>query len=620
MEDLFSLLCALNHSPKANQRELAAAMGLSVGKVNGLLHKAGQEGYLEVVRQGKRNVFSITGKGRILLEGALLDRQQMKLSLPQEDEPVKTAVILAAGRRDAFDGPAALLTLGEGTILERSLQVLEECGIQNFFIVGGFGFEQLKEKYSGRANITLMENPRYKWSGTMYGLSLLAGQLEEGFLLLKSDLVFEQKAISALLEERSPFSALLAAPSDHGDETFVELDGEGDIFRISKDLHQMNRLQGEMTGIVKLSGPVFKMMLNYFAKNENPYLNYEYVLENIGRLYRFRGIMVDDLVWSKVETVSQYQNLVNIVFPRIQRKEKEMREKLAADTLMEVLEIPREDILEISFAGGLTNTNYYVQLRDGQYILRLPGRMTESLINRQNERRNAQIASDMGINCRLVYCNAETGVKVSAYIEGAETLTARTARLEGNMQLTADILRRVHQSNMPLENRFDPFEEAARYEQLLSGTGAKMYKGYDQLKVQVLALYQRLKEMGYDQLPCHNDLVAANLVKDKNGRLYLIDWEYSGINDPMFDLAALFLENDFSPEDEELFFHYYFGEGADLSAVREKILIFKISQDFLWSIWTVLKEAKGDDFGSYGPDRFHRAQALCDEYWETYGK
>ena len=125
-----------------------------------------------------------------------------------------------------------------------------------------------------------------------------------------------------------------------------------------------------MTGIVKLSGPVFKMMLNYFAKNENPYLNYEYVLENIGRLYRFRGIMVDDLVWSKVETVSQYQNLVNIVFPRIQRKEKEMREKLAADTLMEVLEIPREDILEISFAGGLTNTNYYVQLRDGQYILR----------------------------------------------------------------------------------------------------------------------------------------------------------------------------------------------------------------------------------------------------------
>ena len=148
----------------------------------------------------------------------------------------------------------------------------------------------------------------------------------------------------------------------------------------------------------------------------------------------------------------------------------------------------------------------------------------------------------------------------------------------------------------------DPFEEAARYEQLLSGTGAKMYKGYDQLKVQVLALYQRLKEMRYDQLPCHNDLVAANLVKDKDGRLYLIDWEYSQASTtPCLIWRPCFWRMIFSPEDEELFFHYYFGEGRSWPAAREKILIFKISQDFLWSIWTVLKEAKGDDFRKLWP-------------------
>ena len=88
----------------------------------------------------------------------------------------------------------------------------------------------------------------------------------------------------------------------------------------------------------------------------------------------------------------------------------------------------------------------------------------------------------------------------------------------------------------------------------------------------------------------------------------------------MFDVAALFLENDFAPEDEELFFHYYFREGEDWGAAREKILIFKISQDFLWSIWTVLKEARGDDFGSYGKDRFDRCIRLCAQYWETYGE
>ena len=58
--------------------------------------------------------------------------------------------------------------------------------------------------------------------------------------------------------------------------------------------------------------------------------------------------------------------------------------------------------------------------------------------------------------------------------------------------------------------------------------------------------------------------------------MYLIDWEYSGTNDPMFDIAALFLENDFSAEDEELFFHYYYGDRPQPAASREKILIFKI--------------------------------------------
>ena len=620
MDDLFSILRAVNQSPFANQRELAALLGLSVGKVNSLLRSAEEEGYLQSERSGKRNRFSLTEQGSRVLEGALLSRQQMKLSLPEEKEPIRTAVILAAGRREDFDLPAALLPLGEKTVLDRAMGVLEDCGIRRFFVIAGFQAEKLREHLSGRSNVTVVENPRYKWTGTMYGLSLLEGKVEGGFLLLKSDLVFEQKGVSALLESESPFSALLAAPSGHGDESFVELDQEGDIFRISKDIHQINRIQGEMTGVVKLSEEVFRRMLSYFSENENPYLNYEYVLENIGRLYRFRGVMVDDLVWSKVETSRQYEMLVNILYPRIQRKETQMREKLAADTLTQILNISPEDIVEISFAGGMTNTNYYVELKQGRYILRLPGRMTESLINRENEERNAKIASDLGFNCRLVYSNAATGIKVSEYIDGAETLNPRTARLEGNIRRTADILRRVHQSEMPLKNRFDPFEESLRYEELLKGENAKMYKGYDQLKVQVMALYQRLKDIGYDQLPCHNDLVAANLVKDKDGRLYLIDWEYSGINDPMCDVAALFLENDFTPEDEELFFHYYFKEGADLSVIREKLLIFKISLDFLWSIWTVLKEAKGDDFGSYGLDRFRRAQRLCEEYWETYGK
>ena len=169
MDDLFSILRAVNQSPSANQRELAALLGLSVGKVNSLLRSAEEEGYLQSERSGKRNRFSLTEQGSRVLEGALLSRQQMKLSLPEEKEPIRTAVILAAGRREDFDLPAALLPLGEKTVLDRAMGVLEDCGIRRFFVIAGFQAEKLREHLSGRSNVTVVENPRYKSTGTMYG-------------------------------------------------------------------------------------------------------------------------------------------------------------------------------------------------------------------------------------------------------------------------------------------------------------------------------------------------------------------------------------------------------------------------------------------------------------------
>ena len=619
MEDLFSILWAVNRGPAANQREIAQSLDISVGKVNSLLKTAEEQGMLAAEKDGKRTRFTILPPGRVLLEQMLLKRRQGKLRLEPSSRPVRTAVILAAGRRPDFDKPAALLALGESTVIETEIQMLESCGIERFFVVAGYCAGELRQQLASKKNVTVAENPRYKWTGTMQSLRALEGALSEDFLILKSDLVLERRGAMALLEGDAPFRALLAAPSGAGDEAFVELDDEGNIFRISKDVHQITRIEGELVGMMRVPAEVFSMMLESSAGGENPYLNFEYVLENIGRLYAFRGEMVDDLIWSKLETAANYQNLLNICYPRIIRKEKEMQQQLASDTMVEVLGLSPSEILEIRFAGGLTNTNYDVQTARGRYVLRIPGRLTEALTDRVSEKHNAQIASDRGINCKLVYCNAETGVKVSEYIDRAETLNFRTAKLEENMRLVASILHELHDSDFPMENTFDAFAESLRYESMLASENAKMYKGYDQLRAQVCAIHDRLLALGYEQLPSHNDLIAYNLVKNGEGRLYLIDWEYAGRNDPMFDIASYFLENEFEPEDEELFFHYYFPNGGDLETARQKILIFKIFQDFLWSIWTVLKEARGDDFGAYGPERFARCQRLCAQYWDIYG-
>lgn len=125
MEDLFSILWAVNRGPAANQREIAQSLDISVGKVNSLLKTAEEQGMLAAEKDGKRTRFTILPPGRALLEQMLLKRRQGKLRLEPSSRPVRTAVILAAGRRPDFDKPAALLPLGESTVIETEIQMLE---------------------------------------------------------------------------------------------------------------------------------------------------------------------------------------------------------------------------------------------------------------------------------------------------------------------------------------------------------------------------------------------------------------------------------------------------------------------------------------------------------------
>jgi thiamine kinase-like enzyme len=112
--------------------------------------------------------------------------------------------------------------------------------------------------------------------------------------------------------------------------------------------------------------------------------------------------------------------------------------------------------------------------------------------------------------------------------------------------------------------------------------------------------------MGVELKPCHNDGVPENFIKDKNGKLFLIDWEYSGMNDPVAELAALFLESEFSQESINFILSCYF-EDKIPTDIQERLLIYQILWDYLWAQWTIIKEAKGDDFGEYGIKRFKRS-------------
>ena len=275
-------------------------------------------------------------------------------------------------------------------------------------------------------------------------------------------------------------------------------------------------------------------------------------------------------------------------------------EKIIKEKISSLLS-EEEEVLSVEQLGGMTNQNYLVKTTNKQYIVKFFGKGTEKLINRQDEKYNLELLKDLDLDVKNYLFDIEAGIKVNEYIESAITLDSTSIKTK--FDKIAPILQTIHASGKELRGEFAPFEEIKKYESLIEGKIP--YANYEAVREEVFSLEKRLADLGVDRKSCHIDLVPENFIESPQGRLYLIDWEYSSMNDPMWDLAALFLESEFTSQEEEAFLSRYESEQTPVS--REKIAIYKILQDAIWSLWTVYKEEQGADFGDYGVSRYQRA-------------
>ena len=275
-------------------------------------------------------------------------------------------------------------------------------------------------------------------------------------------------------------------------------------------------------------------------------------------------------------------------------------EKIIKEKISSLLS-EEEEVLSVEQLGGMTNQNYLVKTTNKQYIVKFFGKGTEKLINRQDEKYNLELLKDLDLDVRNYLFDIEAGIKVNEYIESAITLDSTSIKTK--FDKIAPILQTIHASGKELRGEFAPFEEIKKYESLIEEKIP--YANYEAVREEVFSLEKRLADLGVDRKSCHIDLVPENFIESPQGRLYLIDWEYSSMNDPMWDLAALFLESEFTRQEEEAFLSHYESEQTPVS--REKIAIYKILQDAIWSLWTVYKEEQGADFGDYGVNRYQRA-------------
>ena len=458
---------------------------------------------------------------------------------------MKTAVILSARKDKDTEIPYPLKPYYENScLIDRTIEALTALNYDNILLVVG-GQAQLYQRYASET-VRLVLNPDFKFTSSMGSLAMAAPYIKDDFLLVEGDTFYEYKVLKELSETKNENCFAITEESGSGDEAFVET-RSGYITKISKDRHQICNFEGELLGIVKISKHSFDRMMNKWKNSNNPYLNYEYLLFDSTDVLDRPYIKFTNLIWGDVDCEEDFNKLRNYIYPKLRRKEN----PFDYENLISYLKVifPNEQIeneVKISQIGGMSNKNFKVTKGVYEYVLRVPGIGAEGMVMRSNEEQNSLQACKMGINPPIRYFNSETGIKLADFVKNAETLNRATIQRPSNMKKIANIFRTLHHSHVRFGNEFNVFKEILNYEYLLVKADGKMYEGYEPIRKKVFQLEDYLNQLGVSVKPCHNDLVAENFLKAEDGTIYLIDWEYSGMNDPMWDIAALFLESNFT--------------------------------------------------------------------------
>lgn len=258
--------------------------------------------------------------------------------------------------------------------------------------------------------------------------------------------------------------------------------------------------------------------------------------------------------------------------------------------------------------GGLTNRVF----RLGDYCLRLPGRGTEEYIDRANEAVAAAEAARVGVSPALIHADPESGVMVTRFIDAAVTMSAGAFRVRAGAPARAGAaFALLHRSGAVFASRFELFAMIDEYLAILAGKSVALPEGYHDVVAEAGALCEALAAHPLPLAPSHCDPLCENFL-DTGTRMWIVDWEYSGMNDPMWDLGDLSVEAGFDATQDAEMLCAYFG-AAPAAGDLGRMVIYKAMCDLLWTLWGLIQlanENPAEDFRAYADTRFARCRAL----------
>lgn len=225
---------------------------------------------------------------------------------------------------------------------------------------------------------------------------------------------------------------------------------------------------------------------------------------------------------------------------------------------------------------GFTNKNYRLCIQGSIYIVRVPWKDSEHIVNHEHEEKVIKAIQDLQLDVPLIYFDAKCGIKITKYIDQLKEF--QECKDRDAIIRTAKLMKRLHHAKKCIQIEFDPLDRYFTYRKHVR------HPLYD------VSLYediiQVIKGLSSEHVLCHNDWVSGNILLGKE-RDYLIDYEYGADNDPLFDVMSFITENNIDdPHDREIFFEEYFDEWND--ECKERLYIWEVFHNLLWCMWAMM--------------------------------
>ena len=284
---------------------------------------------------------------------------------------------------------------------------------------------------------------------------------------------------------------------------------------------------------------------------------------------------------------------------------------LLAEIITLVPELGRGEAVVAELGGGLTNRNYRIDCMGDSYVVRISDNDSGLLaIDRNNEHANSRAAAEAGIGADVIAYLPELGALVIGFIEGS-TQSIELIQRGDRLAEIAAACRKLH-DGPPFAGEFDMFAIQARYRELVRERHFRLPARYDEFEPNVREIEQAMAARREPTRPCNNDLLAENFIWTGDG-FRLIDYEYSGQNDPMFELGNIWSESNLSLRQlDELVTHYY-GRRRQSRIARARL--WGLMSKYGWTLWASIQDGVSPidfDFWGWGMEKYERAIAEFD--------